>query len=62
MNNEGRGSYLYRKEGETNKEKKYLKESIKYTVFLIIKEDQIRKIKKFHFFNDLNPILLLVNL
>ena len=38
---ERRGSYLYSKEEETNKEKKYLKESIKYIVFLIIKEDQI---------------------
>ena len=30
------GSYLYSKEGETNKENKYFKESIKYKLFSLL--------------------------
>lgn len=43
--NDGGGVVLYNKEGETNKEKRYLKESIKYIVFLILKEVQINQNK-----------------
>ena len=42
---EGRGLILYSKEGETNKEKRYLKELIKYIFFLIKKAIQISQNK-----------------
>ena len=39
------GSYFYSKEGETNKEKRYWKESIKHIIYLIKKEIQISQNK-----------------